>query len=347
VTAVTAARRTRSLPRAFRTSDKPAGAKFKMNQIVELDAGWRATTASYERRTSLFSSAWWLDAASNGTYETVTTTWDNRVTGSLSFTRVKRLGMISLRMPRYTRTLGPMIEPPPSKPVQRAANIRRIVRELVAALPAHDDFRTTLDPTADPGIAFAFDVARFHAIQAFTFRIAPGAGMMWSDLDYRTRNTVRAAQKRLTVRDSTDFDRFERLSRAERQGGANNHDFPALRRLFDAALCRGQAMVRFAVQDDGTDAAAVILVWDDEVMHYWVCARNRAAADCSGANALLLWESICTAQARGLIFDADGYCSPNSARFLAGFAGEPVVRPVISRSTCRYRLAKMAESILG
>ena len=106
-------------------------------------------------------------------------------------------------------------------------------------------------------------------------------------------------------------------------------------------------MIRFAVQEDGTDAAAVILVWDDEVMYYWVCARNREARDGNGANALLFWESVRTAQARGLIFDADGYCSPGSARFLAGFAGEPVVRPVISNSTTRYRLAKLADCLLA
>lgn len=317
-----------------------------MNQIVTLDTGWRAETASYGRRTPLFTSAWWLDAATDGRCETVTTTWDSQVTGSLSFTRVKRLGMISLRMPRYTRTLGPLLAPPPSKPVQRAANIRRIVRELVASLPAHDDFTTTLDPAADPAIAFAFDVAQYHALQAFTFRIDPGSPMMWSDLEYRTRNTIRTAQKSLTVRDTVDFDRFERLSRKERQGGANYHDFAALRRLFEAALCRGQAMIRCAVRGDGTDAAAVILVWDDEVMYYWVCARDRAARDAGGANTLLLWEAIRTAQARGLIFDADGYCSPGSACFLAGFAWAPVARPVISRSSTRYRLAKIVEGVL-
>jgi hypothetical protein len=315
-----------------------------MDQLVTLAV---AGDVDSDIRPKLFTSAWWLDAASAGKIETVRAVWDGVTVGELSFLRHRRLGMTCLRMPAYTRTLGPVLTPPPSKPIQRCANIRRIVNELVERLPRHDEFGTTLDPQAEAAIPFAFDVAGYHVCQAFTFRTQPSQAIddIWSGLDKRTRNVIRSAGRRMTVMESSSFDRFERMSRQERQAEGTTHDYTILRRLYEAASARGQALLRFAVQDDGTDAAALILVWDDEVMYYWTSARNREAT-VGGGNALLLWESIRLANVRGVIFDFDGYCSRGAARFLAGFAWEPVVRPVVNSYSVRYRLARLGQEVL-
>jgi hypothetical protein len=269
------------------------------------------------------------------------------VVGSLSFLRTRRLGMTCLRMPPYTRTLEPVIKAPPSKPVQRSVNIRRIIKELLHRLPPHDEFITTLDPAADPAIAFAVGIAGYHVCQAFTFRISPTQQLedIWSSLEKRTRNMIRSAGRRLTIVESTDFSRFERISGRERVTKGTTHDYGVLRRLYEAAAAGGQAMLRFALQENGTDAAAVIAVWDCDIMYYWTSARDRDA-DVNGGNALLLWECVRAANERGLTLDFDGYCSPGAARFLAGFAWEPVVRPVVTFSSIRFRLARLGQEAL-
>jgi CelD/BcsL family acetyltransferase involved in cellulose biosynthesis len=313
-----------------------------MDQYVALATG-QADAGAPE---PLFTSAWWLHAASAGEYETIQVKWDGKVVGALPFMRTRRLGMTCLRMPPYTRTLGPQITPPPSKPVQRGANIRRIIRQLAETLPAHDEFVSTLDPAADSAIAFAFEVAGFRICQAFTFRIDPAADLdqVWDGIEKRTRNMIRSAGRRHTVMESCDFSRFEQLSRNELRAEATTHDYAILRALFTAASSRGQALLRFAVREDGTDAAALILVWDAHVMYYWNAARDRDPN--GGSNALLLWESIRLAHWRGLIFDFDGYCSPSAARFLAGFAAQPVVRSVIMSCSKRYRMARIGQEFL-
>jgi hypothetical protein len=300
-----------------------------------------------EAEAPVFRSSWWLEAAGAGRCETVEVLWDGKRVGALTFMMSHRLGMKLLRMPPYTRTLDPFIAPPASKPYQRVANIRRIVRGLADALPRHDHFEIALDPDCDPAVPFAFDYAGFTVSHAFTFRSAPEDTLpgIWAGMDKKTRNLIRSAGNRCTVVETTDFDRFEHLSRHEQRPERTTHDYGLLRRLHAQADARQQAAVLFATQD-GRDAASVILLWDHAVMYYWTSARDRQCG--GGSSALLLWHALGMAKARGLILDMDGYCAAASAHFLASFGAPPIVRPVVARSSRRYRAARlMREALLS
>ena len=288
----------------------------------------------------MFQSEWWLNAACGGTCERVETVWDGQLVGVLPYHRTRRLGLVRLRMPPYTRTLGPLLAPPPSKPYQRHANQRRIVRALVEQLPRFDSFEQALEPGDESAPAFL--VAGFPATQAYTYRIAPDEpeALIWAGLDKKVRNIIRTTATRIEVQDSRDFERYLRLSRAECRPGGSTHDFPTLERLFQAAASRGQATLRCATGDDG-DMAVAILLWGGRTLYYWVVARAWHST-AAGANTLLIWDAIRFAQARGLTFDFDGYCSAASATFLERFGRTAVVRPVIGRANAVYAGAAWA-----
>ncbi len=95
--------------------------------------------------------------------------WDGRVVATLSFIRRRKFGFRVLNMPPYCHTQGPALDLPPSKPAKAARNLRRVVKELVDQLPAHDRFHLILDP-ADKS-AFAFSMAGCSVYQDFTFRL--------------------------------------------------------------------------------------------------------------------------------------------------------------------------------
>jgi Acetyltransferase (GNAT) domain len=275
----------------------------------------------------IFHQSWWLNASGGDALEQVTTTWDGKVVGSLAFVRRRKFGFRVLNMPPYCHTQGPMLSLPAAKSAKTARNLRRVVKELMDQLPAHDRLHLILDP-ADKS-AFAFAMAGCSVHQDFTFRLDANQNLddHWENLDQKTRNLVRTAGKALQVRQNANLEGFLAMCEKER-GGKNTHDMAALRRMGTAVLTRGQGMILTAEDARGRAAASAFLVWDDALVYYWQSSRDPETT-LPGANNLLVWESMKFALENGRTFDMDGYGSPGAARFGAKFSMEPIVRASI------------------
>ena len=293
----------------------------------------------------LFYEDWWLQASAGDALERVVVEWDGREVASLSFLRRKTLGLVQLRLPPYTRTLGPRLALPASKPAARLRNVCHVVAELINRLPPHDRFHLFLDPR-DP-CGFAFAMAGCTIEEEFTFRLAAGEPLegVWHGMDPKIRNLIRTAEKKLKVSQVGDCEPFIRMSLDEHGDSRNRHRFDAMRRIFAAAVARGQAIT--LVADDGAKAAAVaVLVWDAEMLYYWQSTR-KAEAGTPGANSLLVWESMKLAKEKGLGFDVDGYHSLQSALFAAKFGLQPAVRPSVSHMSMKGFAAYHATAKMG
>jgi len=277
---------------------------------------------------SIFHQPWWLQASGGDALEYVTTEWDGKTVGSLAFVRRRQFGLRLLNMPPYTHTQGPVLNLPPSKPAKAARNLRRVVRELVEKLPAHDRFHLFLDPD-DPS-AFPFALAGCMITQDFTFRLPRNQNLAthWDELDQKTRNLVRTAGKALQLKRTAAIEPFLEMCVRER-GKQNRHNMIALRRMGEIAAKHGQLMVMMAEDERGRVAASCVLLWDDAVVYYWQSSRD-PELNHPGANNLLVWESMKFAAQNGRIFDMDGYATPTSARFGAKFSMQPVVRASVA-----------------
>jgi Acetyltransferase (GNAT) domain len=310
------------------------------------DAGQNGEQGSAEHPRTVFQEDWWLDAASDGRADTVCVNWEGRKVASLAFLRRNRLGYRWLAMPRYTRTLGPVLSLPPSAPAQMATNMRRVVRELLNRLPPHDFFHQYLDPDDNSG--FAFLLAGCEVGQHFTFRIMPDTPLesVFERIDGRTRRLIRSCRQQLSVETSTDLDRFIRLSYKDRLGSSNRHDFAAITRIFEACIRRGQATILTAAGEDGYDRACTVLVWGGGVLYYFLPARDRDLAT-GGSNALLVWEAIRFAHNRKLIFDFDGFGSTNTAKFLLRFGIPPLTRSSILHRSWLGCLGTGVRTLIG
>ncbi len=293
----------------------------------------------------LFYQDWWVRASAGEELRTVTVEWDGKTVGSLNFVRRRLGGLTLLKMPPYTRTLGPILSLPASKPAAHARNLRNVVAGLFEKLPAHDRFHLFLDPE-DP-CAFAFAMAGCTVEQDFTFRLAADAALdrVWDGMDQKTRNLIRTVGKRVRVVQGGDGEVFIRLA-AEEHHDENKHRFDAIRRIFEEGSARGQAASLVATGDDGALAGAAILVWDAGTLYYWQSSRN-IAVNLPGVNSLLVWEAMKIAKEKNLRFDFDGFHSRESAIFASKFGLPPVGRPSVIHMSLRGRLAHHITSRLG
>ena len=294
---------------------------------------------------SLFQQPWWLEAAGGPALEWTRCLRDGRVVGALAFVRHREWGFVTLDMPPYTRTLGPILDLPESKRARRLRNAEDIVGELIRGLPAHDRFQCMLDPQDDT--TFALALAGCSVGQNFTFRTQPGwvAEEQWMELHGKTRNLIRTAGSRLAVAWDGSIDDVIALSAVER-GSDSRSDAAVLHRIADAALARGQMCTLVARDRESRIVAAATLVWDDRVVYYWQSARD-IRQPVPGANSLLIWESLLFAQRKQLVFDIDGYHSATAARFVASFNLDHVVRASVVHMSRRGRVAQAFGRLLG
>jgi hypothetical protein len=279
----------------------------------------------------IFAQDWWLDAAAPGDWRRVEVYWDKELVGALPFLLKRRFGLRVIEMPPFTRSLGPVLNLPPAKPVRMLQNMHKVVAQLLARLPSHDRFEVCLEPN-DADMAFAFALQNYGVGQSFTFRAFPLASdfSVLERMHKKTRNIVAKATREFQVFHSTDFDRFIRMHRLERQS-ESRLDEAAAARLFAAARAYDSATLLIATDANGRDAAACALIWDRSTLYYWLSARDPTNAGAS-ANSLLIVKAIELAGALGAVFDMDGFGSLNSGLFLSRFGLVPVVRPYINKS---------------
>ena len=304
-----------------------------------------AMPAEYGNMPSIFQQSWWVEAAAGSALERAEVFWGGRVVACLPFIRVKRVGFTLLEMPPYTRTLGPLLTLPESKPARRMRNMHDAVRDLIVALPKHDRYQAMLGPE-DP-TAFSLALSGCSLGQNFTFRM-PGAwdaDRHWNEMDQKTRNLIRTAGKELEIRRDCGFEAVLELSGRER-GPKDRSDFSTLRRLAEAAAARGQIATLTAHHHGGKMVAAAAVIWDKQVMYFWQSIRDSSVPR-SGANSLLVWESMLLALHKGLIFDIDGYHSLAAARFVSRFGMQPAIRTSVVHLSRRGRMVQAAGRLIG
>lgn len=289
-----------------------------------------------QRHEPIFHQEWWLATASRQKFSSVDIEMGGKVVSRFPFVRKKALGSYVIRMPKYTRTLGPHLSLPRSKTFRYEQNIRHVVEKTIAGLPKHHGVHFFLDPDNDS--SFAFRLAGYRVFQDFTFRILPEKSLetVWQDCDQKTRNLIRTADKKLSVQQSGDIGEFVAL--AKREQPHSHHDFPLLEALFTEAHRRDQAIALYAYDQDEPVSAA-LLIWDDRTLYYWQSVRSRRSR-VPGMNMLLIWKAIEYAKKRNLIFDFDGFGSVRTAKMLASFGQKPVTRSEIRFGTPSYNVKR-------
>ena len=294
---------------------------------------------------TVFHEVWWLDAAAPGAWAEVTERAGDRIVGRLPYLlRPARLGGASCEMPDFCHFLGPAIDAGSGAACNRTLRRDRILRALIARLPPHGAFSQRMHRGLSDVLVFA--EAGFHSHAQFTFEIAPDhPDRLWSAMRDKTRNVIRRAQERHVLSETLspeDFARFY-VRQAAATGTACYYPEAGMARVTAAALDRGRGRILAALGPDGQIAAAIFCVWDATCCYYLLSMRQRGAD--KGATALLLWEAIRHAAARGLVFDFDGLLTRGNRVFFVGFGGTVRPRYHVTRRTTANRLVRLASSL--
>jgi hypothetical protein len=296
-------------------------------------------------RKSIFHEEWWLDALAPGQWREVSCRRGNRIAGYLRFVERREGGMTICEMPPITRFLGPVVTVPSGKTEARVRSAYSIVTELLKQLAAHDHVEMTLDTEFSdlaPFLASGYEV-KVHP--TFLLDCRRPAEDLWAGLRDKTKNVIRRARERLTVRGLDDVEQFVGFYRDNLEGAEPYFDLSSLPVAFAAANARQRCKILAAMDPKGAVHAQVFFIWDDKYLYYFLSTRDKGVAHL-GAVSLLLWTGIELANARGLCFDFDGGITDDTRyKFKVAFGGELANRFDVVRSTARYQVRRTIRRI--
>ena len=266
------------------------------------------------------------------------------VIGRLPYVMVHRGPFRTIRMPKFTHLLGPVVYAGVGKPQTRLIRRLSITRSLIDQLPPNSFFLQCLDPSMDDGLAIAdglaFQDRGFSVAPQYTFEIdcRKSSKELWDAMNFKTRQHIRRAEEKYVVHNVDDAQYFTKFYQRniEASEKVNRMDFECFPALFSESRSRKCGEILSAFAPDGSPVAMVYWVWSHTVMYYLLSTRARDKSDNGSVN-FLIWYAMKQASQLGLVFDLDGVYSSGTARFLSGFGGQIKTRLTIRRSRLPYR----------
>jgi hypothetical protein len=291
--------------------------------------------------TSIFEEKWWYQAATGGKWQQVEYNDGRGMSATLVFATYSNRGSTIIGMPTMARVMQPVIRFESNKPKGYVSDCVRALKGLADLLPKSDQFKYTLPPESNLDIAYA--LAGYSVTANYTFRTDPGGQHdPWAAMDQKVRYNIKTGLKRMGVERHDDVDRYITLSRRFIKERAFNNitDYDAIGRIWEVCHARRQGSIISCVNAEGQDVASAILLWDDRHLYYWLNCRNPELQDYS-ANSVLIWKAVEIAQQAGLVFDMDGYATPDAGLFLSRFGLLPHRRFDVSmtKSAARVKAA--------
>jgi hypothetical protein len=299
-------------------------------------------------QTSIFEEKWWYQAATDGKWQQVEYNDGRNLSATLVFATRNSRGSTIIGMPTLARVMQPVIRFGSNKPKGQVSDYVRALKGLKDLLPKFDQFKYTLPPESNLDIAYAL---AGHAVTAnYTFRTdSSGQHDPWAAMDQKVRYNIKTGLRRMGVERHDDIHRYVALSRRFIKERAFNNitDYDAIGRIWEACHARQQGSIISCVNAEGRDIASSILLWDDRHLYYWLNCRNPELQDYS-ANSVLIWKAVEIAQQAGLVFDMDGYATPDAGLFLSRFGLLPHRRFDVSMINSVTRLrAAISSHVVG
>ena len=283
-----------------------------------------------QSRLPVFNQDWWVQIAGKSSeFRELKVVRGDVVVGQLPFVLCRSWsGLVRGQDPHWSHLGGPIVDDRLSRTEQA-----EVLRSLIEQLPRWTSFSFVCNPDLSYAdlVRSAFKKSGFdHATQSTYLRLPSELDVLTTKKSKHRGHIKRAAKELECVVVSTkEFVRFFETNLKAR-GKRSYSPLDTMTVLIDAAVARGQARVIAARQSYGGSApydAAIVYAWDNSRCYYWLSTRRIASPDSSNAKPhpdaikLLVFKAMQDAQARNLVFDADGVVTPGAENLYRNILG--------------------------
>jgi hypothetical protein len=280
---------------------------------------------------SMYCKTWWLDAVCPGAYQLIAVRKDGVIRAGMALPVTHHRGRSIVRMPPLTQTLGPLFCPPPGhKYGSQLTYEMKVMRELIAVIPATDEFFINCGQQFTNWLPFHW--AGYSQATRYTYVIddLTDLRLVHDAMSDKTRNIIRKAQK-AAIRIEECDDLASALPLFEmtytRQGLPFPHERGLVERVDRAVTAKAGRKI-FLAKDDSGRAHACLYVVHTPASAYYVMQGTDPALRSSGASLLAHWHAIQFAATVSRRYDFVGSMMENVERVFRSFGA--VQKPYFS-----------------
>jgi len=275
----------------------------------------------------VFFQDWWLDVVCQaGSWEVcLAKDKGGNIQGVLPFYKIRKFGLMMIKMPDLTPYLGLWLKYPAKQEKQEAVHRfqKKVTRALIEQLPEVAYYTQDHPPTLENCLPFIWK--GFQQTTRFSYCLDTSIGIdaLFDNLKGSVRTEIRKAEKEIKIFESEDLKAFYELQTKSfvRQGLKVPYTFAFLQSI-DKVLHQNQRRQLLIAKDEqGNSHAAIYLLWDDQKVYNLLQGADPGFGD-SGAIKLLLWEGIKLAHRRQATFDFEGGMMPNIEAVFSSFGGK-------------------------
>lgn len=297
----------------------------------------------------IFSKDWWLDAtAGEDSWDVVIIeNGNNEIIASLPYVVKKnRLGFTVITQPQLTQHLGPWLKFSSDKYATILSQEKDLIQELFSKLPKHDKYqqnwyleRTNWLPLYWKG---------YSQTTRYTYRIEDLTDLdkIWKTLESSAKSHIKNAEQKykLTIKDIPSIDEFIDLNKLvfKRQGMQLPYSTDLIKSIDNATKKKNSSKLFVACDDQGTNHAALYLVWDKN-SSYCLMSGSVPHLRKSGAISLCRWKAIEYSSKVTKAFDFEGSMIEGVERFFRGFGA--IQTPYFAISKTNSKVLKAIEGL--
>jgi hypothetical protein len=271
---------------------------------------------------SVYCKSWWLDAVCPDAYELIAVRRDGLIRAGMALPVARARGHLSVRMPPLTQTLGPLLWLPcGQKYGSQLSYEMKILRELVAAIPASDEFFVNCSRQFTNWLPFHW--AGYSQTTRYSYQIDDLTDLpaVLEGMSDKTRNIIRKAEKAgIRIEECDDLQvalpLFEMTY--SRQGMSFPYDPALIERIDRGASAHAGRKIFLARDETGRLHAAIYIVHTPRCAYY-VMQGTDPALRASGAPLLAHWHAIQFAAGVSQSYDFVGSMMENVERVFRSF----------------------------
>ena len=282
---------------------------------------------------SVFEQPWWLDIVAPGEWGEVTVKEGDETVARLPY--VLQSGRIV--MPTLTQTLGPWIKPeyrqfqPGNTQLSKQ---KELIAALLGQLPRHKSFHVTFDSANEYILPYRWLGYRYEP--EFSYRLTDlcDTDALYAALNKTAKKNIKAARNKTTLVEQPTakmlMDLLDKTFGA--QGRKWPHDRDLTRRIIEKSVENGHGKLLVAQDGEGNLHSGAFLLYDEKVCYYLLGGSDSAFRS-SGAQSLVLWESIRFASTVSKAFDFEGSNVEGIENFFRQFGGSRVTNYSVIRQS--------------
>jgi hypothetical protein len=275
-----------------------------------------------ENGIPIFSQPWYLDIfCGSNQWDVIIIEKNNEIIASMPYYYLDN----DIQMPRLTQNMGPFIKNAELKTDKILTIEKEICNQLISNLPEFKNFHQNFSPKITNWLPFYWKGFKQTTRYTYVLENIKNKDVIYKNFRENLKRDIKKASKNLKIRTDLPIEViFDLLNKTfERQNIPNPYPFSSLKLLDQKAQSNNQILKIFALDEQNNVHSAVLIVWDRERAYYLISGSDPDFRG-SGANSLLIWESIKFCSEFIDIFDFEGSMIEPIEHFVRGFGATQV-----------------------